>query len=77
MSYTGRTHAQRLWLTAELAATDTPTFCSSSLDAHHIMALRQPAGTDTLLGWTRARALLLWRYSPAAAHRAFATGVEG
>ena len=44
---------------------------------HHILALRQPAGTDVLLGWTRARALLLWRYNPAAVHRAFATGVEG
>jgi len=41
------------------------------------VALRQPAGTDALLGWTRSRSLVLWRYSAAAAHRAFATGTEG
>ncbi|KAK9831951.1 hypothetical protein WJX81_002208 [Elliptochloris bilobata] len=50
---------------------------TSALDAHQIVALRQPAGTDVLLGWTCARELVLWRYNPAAAHRVFATGVEG
>lgn len=42
-----------------------------------MVALRQPAGTDVLLGWTRGRALVLWRYNAAAAHRAFPTGAEG
>ena len=49
----------------------------SRLDVHQAVALRQPAGTDAVLGWTRSRSLVLWRYSAAAAHRAFATGTEG
>ncbi len=60
-----------------LALANSGVHLRSRLDIHQAVALRQPAGTDALLGWTRSRSLVLWRYSAAAAHRAFATGTEG